>query len=676
VSTAQVQRVVSFGKGLWSGTSRFQQPQGSVPRGSNLIWLRRGAMRTTDGTLLLSSLNGNGVAIGQNPFRWIGRYAPSTPAIPSILTLQIGGGSIKLIDVTSASYSTPLATYASSYTTPSFVQAKDDIAIALGYDIVPQLWNGTSSAVITQSWFGTKLASWTASTAITQGTPIAPTTPNGHVYVAQNAGMTAGGQPSWPTGTGSQIQDGSVVWLESGPSSPPVPPGAAFIFYHGDFLFLWGTSATYQADGINGPDTLAQSDSLNFNSWNPLNSTFVGKGDGTLPQGGGVLTLSEAGIAATSQLVLFKDTDTYVFLGYFPNWRLNKTPNGVGCVAPGTIQFIADVGLVRLSYRGIAVFDGQDDFVDEYTNPIREYLFGADEAGIIPVDWLNINLAMAAQLDNPRMYLLAVPLVGSGGSLTRILAYDIALKAWTTPIDLPSGIASLAYIQKNPLVARTLFGGFDDGTIQAFGNNCSSTWANGTLISWGVRTPEIGAPDTPSYIRRLNVRGQRVYNSQPRLTNAVLNYQDREGVVRIKTLIAPPSTEVLTASLDVDETVLSANIDLTGVDRAILEGLGYQYTPKPPSEIGGGVATTQLQQVVTPVYQQGGSATVGANLQTVTVTLPATAPSANYFTSIAPNWNTTFWVTGKSIVQFVVYFNTPAPADGTGSIDWMAEIFQ
>lgn len=672
MSTKQDQRTVNFTK-LWSGTSRFAQPKGSVPRGSNLIWLRRGAFRTTDGSLVVSSLNGAGQTTGQSPFRWIGRLA-KTGQTPTLWGLRVNPLSIDLINITSGSYSTPTVTYNVTFSTPSFIQAQNELAVALGYDQVPQLFNGATSTAITNGWFGlAKIATWTASTIIALNTPIEPDVDNGHVYVAINNGTTGASEPSFPTGTGATVQDGSIVWQESGPSNPPAPKGALSLFYHGGYLFAWGTSATYQADGINGPDALLQSDLGNFNSWNPLNSTFVGKGDGTIPRGGGSFALSEAGIVTSNQLVLFKDVDTYILLGFFPNWTLVKTPNGVGCVASGSTQFIAGLGLIRMSYRGVAVFNGQDDDVDEYTDPIRSYLFGDDESGITPIDWSNIGLCMSAQFDNPKMYLLAVPLTGSGGALTRVFAYDVALKSWAPPIDLPWGIASLAYVPQNPLIERTYFGGFSDGAIQLFGNNCSSTW-NGTLISWFLRTPEVGAPETPSYIRRLGVRGQPVYSSQPIITKATLNYQDRQGVVRSKPLPVPPAGSVLTASLDVDETVLSANIDISGQDRAIIEGLGYQYTPKPPSRIGGALASTQLSQVVTVIYQQAGSATVTASVESFTVSLPATAPNANYQLTITPNWNTTFWVSGKTIINFTVYFNTPSPADGSGSIDWEALI--
>ena len=43
-----------------------------------------------------------------------------------------------------------------------------------------------------------------------------PSVANSHVYRCTTAGTTSGGEPSWPTGAGATVTDGSVVWTESG----------------------------------------------------------------------------------------------------------------------------------------------------------------------------------------------------------------------------------------------------------------------------------------------------------------------------------------------------------------------------------------------------------------------------------------------------------------------------
>jgi hypothetical protein len=46
-----------------------------------------------------------------------------------------------------------------------------------------------------------------------------PTEDNGHVYKAIRAGTTGGSEPEWPTGPGSTVADGGVVWQETGASA-------------------------------------------------------------------------------------------------------------------------------------------------------------------------------------------------------------------------------------------------------------------------------------------------------------------------------------------------------------------------------------------------------------------------------------------------------------------------
>jgi hypothetical protein len=159
------------------------------------------------------------------------------------------------------------------------------------------------------------------------------------------------------------------------------------------------------------------------------------------------------------------------------------------------------------------------------------------------------------------------------------------------------------------------------------------------------------------------------------VSSAVFNYQDINGILRNKPLSIPPPAKVLTSSLDVDVTCLSGNLDITIQGAAIIEGIEYQYTPKPPSRIDGGLQLFQPQPVVTVAYQKGGSITVPGGANSATVALPAQAPGTNYQVSIAPNWNTDFWVSGKTQSQFVVYFSIPAPPDNTGGLDWTAQIF-
>lgn len=59
---------------------------------------------------------------------------------------------------------------------------------------------------------------WTAATSYPAGRYREPVTVNGHRYVVVVAGVSGATEPSWPTSSGAQVTDGSVVWAEAGTS--------------------------------------------------------------------------------------------------------------------------------------------------------------------------------------------------------------------------------------------------------------------------------------------------------------------------------------------------------------------------------------------------------------------------------------------------------------------------
>ncbi len=241
-------------------------------------------------------------------------------------------------------------------------------------------------------------------------------------YEATASGKTGSGDNSpgnpapttFPTQVNATIVDGGTGWQCLGPIPAP-PPGAAYAFNHLGFLWLWGTASTYLQDGISGPDALWQSSLNDPQQYDPAFTGYVGKGNGETAQGGAVLTLEESGIAATQQLVLFKDASTYSVFGDFSTQiSILQAPGGVGCVAAGTVQYMAGLGVMRLSYKGMTLFDGQNDNPELYTDPIRGYLFGltdptTNEQIIAPIDWKNIQLAKSTQCKDPSAYVMIAP---------------------------------------------------------------------------------------------------------------------------------------------------------------------------------------------------------------------------------------------------------------------------
>lgn len=60
---------------------------------------------------------------------------------------------------------------------------------------------------------------WSAQTQYQLNDYIKPTAGNGHLYVATQAGTSAGAQPAWPTNKGGDVGDGTVIWREAGAES-------------------------------------------------------------------------------------------------------------------------------------------------------------------------------------------------------------------------------------------------------------------------------------------------------------------------------------------------------------------------------------------------------------------------------------------------------------------------
>lgn len=582
---------IDFGKGLYANVSRFLQPAGTVPRISNLVYTDRGSLKTTDGSDVISSLNGAGPTTGQPPFRYFIRYNP-TGGSPTLLALTANGTNVTLVNVGAASWTAGSIIYtgASAYNSPNMVQFQNNVIIAAGFSLAPQIYNGTTVTSLTNTWSGgNQLPAWQANTGYVVNASLIAA--GSYIYQAINvSGNSGASSPTFPTTIGSTVVDGGITWQNAGPVTPPAPPAARFVFNHLDSVWIWGTAATDQASGIDGPDVIAMSDLGNATSWNPLNRAFVGRNDGQLVQGGATFTLGEAGIPATTQIVLFKTRDNYTIQGAFPEVTIAKATSGLGCVAPNTIQFVPDLGgIMRLTYEGPAIFDGQNDNSDEITDPIRAYLFGGS-FGLIGLDWANISAAVACQTYSPRGYLMFAPLSTSFGSdtlygpMTRGFFFDITQKAWTI-IDLPFGISAAAYIAQDLAQVQTIIGGYNDGAVrQMFAGDIS--WDSNftaTPISWSFRTPEIGMAGTPVYINAMNMYATSLIGTTPRYTSVGLNYKTREGLDKSRSLSVPSR---LVGTSRVNQTVLSANMDIAGTGPVRFEGLERRIVSKPPSITG------------------------------------------------------------------------------------------
>jgi len=69
-------------------------------------------------------------------------------------------------------------------------------------------------------------------------------------------------------------------------------------------------------------------------------------------------------------------------------------------------------------------------------------------------------------------------------------------------------------------------------------------------------------------------------------------------------------------------------------------------------------------------FFKGNNVAVAAGATSLAVTLPITLPSTNYAVYVTPQWNTSYWITGKTTTGFTINFGTAAPTGGS-YVDWV-----
>jgi hypothetical protein len=186
----------------------------------------------------------------------------------------------------------------------------------------------------------------------------------------------------------------------------------------------------------------------------------------------------------------------------------------MGCFSPRSIWFVPGYGVARYAHLGVALFDGVQDTV--VSEEMRPYLFPTNDYDVSDITVADANWIPAAQgclTANPPMYVLAIPIGNSGGALTRILNYDLVLKCWGGPVDLPFSISSMTQVRpvtSNPI---TIFGGLVDGTLQRWQAG-DVEWYTGapnsiTPVVWSFQSPEAYSTpmDQKLHWRRLAIRG-------------------------------------------------------------------------------------------------------------------------------------------------------------------------
>lgn len=358
----------------------------------------------------------------------------------------------------------------------------------------------TVSTIPVISTFVPSYPIWTTAVSYAVNSIITPTVSNGHYYKAIQAGTSGGAQPTFPTGTGQQVADGSVIWREGGllNSAAPPPPGCAHVCVYAGSLWMLNTAPSNTANGLDGPTCLRMCDVNNPNSWNPINQAFLDKDDGTDGMGLSAFTITAQGIPPQGSLCAFKLYATYQIVGVFgsANFAIQRAETDMGLVAPRTLQFAPGFGLMRMTHLGYSVFDGVTDRV--VSPQIEPYLFAQtdpDLSDIVPIDPKWMALSQSAQTAIPPMYISAIPVGTSNGLLTRILCFDLVLKAWSV-VDLPFPISALSQARSAVSPVVTLLGSATDGTLQRWQAG-DVAWVNGPMATTASTTSSWSNEITP-----------------------------------------------------------------------------------------------------------------------------------------------------------------------------------
>lgn len=170
-----------------------------------------------------------------------------------------------------------------------------------------------------------------------------------------------------------------------------------------------------------------------------------------------------------------------------------------------------------------------------------------------------------------------VPSIGAG-ALTRLLCYDLVLKAWAI-IDLPFGIGTLKQFRAAGSIPITVVGGWSDGTLRQIQAG-DATW-DGTTISWSFRTTEVfgeGGSQRVHY-RRVGIRGNG--NSTDVSSIQVTPQYEGTSDIPIAPEIYLQGTNEFEARADLLVDAKNANVTISGTGSVEIDSVDWEVTPKP-----------------------------------------------------------------------------------------------
>ncbi|MBF0291153.1 MAG: hypothetical protein HQK86_03255 [Nitrospinae bacterium] len=175
----------------------------------------------------------------------------ASPAFPSTTAVIPWEGAVKLLDLQTGKAAIEDITVKlfTSNTAPQRYQTASDYTVMTGQGYVDKTITAVtwSSAVVKGSTL------WVGTTAKSSGDIVRPTNANdnGHYYQCTTAGTTAGSEPTWPTGSGSTVNDGSVVWTEQGNNGAKATyPQLSWVFTAGGPTTIYGVLYIGATSGV------------------------------------------------------------------------------------------------------------------------------------------------------------------------------------------------------------------------------------------------------------------------------------------------------------------------------------------------------------------------------------------------------------------------------------------
>jgi hypothetical protein len=386
--------------------------------------------------------------------------------------------------------------------------------------------------------------------------------------------------------------DGTTFTQIGAQAGQTVPPGANHLAFHLGSLWLWNTNPTTTT--LDGPSALRMADANTLNSWPNANQTFVAKDDGQQGMGMSTYTIVETGISPTSTLVLFKNLSAYQVTGVFgaTNFSVQRVKSDMGCIAPRTIQFVSGFGIIRLTHRGFALYNGVDDKL--ISEEVRPYIFGEED--ITGINQSAVSRSWATQSQNPPLYVAGCPVAGTG--LSRYFVYDLVRKAWTI-CDFPSDFQSLNLFTTPSTTPVVQAGTATSGRLMTLFNMATND--NGSDIGWSVRTKSffVGSYMRPTFWRRAvldfevnrsqNVVVTTTLGGVPGSLGQTVTYSTLGsagavyGSATYSSSVYGSAAQALTnarQSVDINRTVPDVFLDVSGSGFVRLRGIALHAVPK------------------------------------------------------------------------------------------------